>query len=824
MHRPVLIALALTVACSGEDPTDTDIDDIVPDPYDVEVGPYTADITWDAWGVPHIVAEDEGSLAYGHGYTVARDHICTLADQFVKVRSERARYFGDDPAYVESDFGWLHIGVRRHAEESWFELAPDVQARLIGYAAGYNAYLEEVGVDGLPEPCRGEEWVKPIDHIDLWSYDLSLIQWGSGYNLVNLIAQAQPPTAESGSGGAPVVPPPPMEVLEPVKNPGLGSNGWAIGRDDSSTGGGMLLSNSHFPSNGERQWHEVHLQIPGETNVYGSALIGMPIVAIGFNEHVAWTHTVSNAPRFIPYLLQMRPGDLTGYEKNGSFVDLEATTYTIDVAQPDGSTSTLSRTLYRSEYGPMWNAPVVGWGLQGMTYRDVNADNIEAFDTWLGMNRATSLDAFKEAHRAYQGIPWVHTIATDKEGTAFYTDSAATPNIPDEVWAAYDDLASNNFFVRQFAGFGLVVFDGSTDEMAWADDDRAARPGTIPFEESPQLERTDFVSNANLNHWLANPAEPLTGYNRAYGPTGTPQTPRTRMNNFYLLGQGEDPEIGEDGLWDLDELTTAALSMRSAVSELLKDDVAARCDGVGEVVVGTGDAAQTVDIGPACDTLAAWDGRGGVDSRGAHLWREFLNSGPITQGDLSDAGPLFATPFDPSDPIATPSGLAPAPADAPDPVLQGLAQAVLKLEQAGIAVDAALGDIQVRKKGDEAYAVPGGQYFEGYIGIATYSGKSGDTTLYPAIPRGEVIDDTTDLTDEGYVITNGNSWVMAMQFGPDGPEANAVMVYSQSEDPDSPHFADQTALYATQQMRPVLFTDEDLAAAEGTTTLTLTYP
>ena len=63
---------------------------------------------------------------------------------------------------------------------------------------------------------------------------------------------------------------------------------------------------------------------------------------------------------------------------------------------------------------------------------------------------------------------------------------------------------------------------------------------------------------------------------------------------------------------------------------------------------------------------------------------------------LLDAGGLWADPFDPSQPIATPSGLAPAPPGGPsaDPVLQNLARAVQVLEAAGVPVDAPLGDVQ----------------------------------------------------------------------------------------------------------------------------------
>src|SRR5499426_1235098 len=55
---------------------------------------YDVTIRRDGYGVPHIVAADFGSLGYGEGYAFAQDHACTLADQVLRARGERARYFG----------------------------------------------------------------------------------------------------------------------------------------------------------------------------------------------------------------------------------------------------------------------------------------------------------------------------------------------------------------------------------------------------------------------------------------------------------------------------------------------------------------------------------------------------------------------------------------------------------------------------------------------------------------------------------------------------------------------------------------------------------
>jgi acyl-homoserine-lactone acylase len=92
------------------------------------------------------------------------------------------------------------------------------------------------------------------------------------------------------------------------------------------------------------------------------------------------------------------------------------------------------------------------------------------------------------------------------------------------------------------------------------------------------------------------------------------------------------------------------------------------------------------------------------------------------------------------------------------------------------------------------------------------------TQLGPPMPRGEVVldgnnDPGTDLTTEGYVVNYGTSFIMTLQYTDDGPEAAAFLTYSESDDPASPHFADQTPLFSDKEWRPILYREEDIADA-----------
>ncbi|MFT5681559.1 MAG: acyl-homoserine-lactone acylase [Myxococcota bacterium] len=791
-YVPLLLSL---LACRGDKDTTTTPEPGF-DPYDVVVGPYDADIQWTSYGIPHITAEGYGSLGYGMGYAFARDHACVLADQIVMVRSERSRYFGEE--WLDMDFGWLALDVRVQAEAGWPTLDPDIQAAIIGYAAGYSRFIDTETPDAR---CAGGEWVKPIDHIDLLSYYLALGLYGSGAVFVEELGGGTPPDSTADSRGGEQPPAPGLDVLRPLVEKELGSNGWAIGSERSESGGGMLLSNTHFPAEGERKWHESHLTIPGELDIYGASLMGVAIINVGFNADIAWTHTVSNAPRFNGALLQLEEGAPTRYLYDGAYEDMTSRSFSVEVAQADGTTEAVSRTLYSSRWGPVMNAPVLGWNeLYALALVDANANNLAMLDAWFSMSRAQNMADFQAAHRDLGGIPWVHTLATDTAGTAFYVDSSTVPRWSDAAESRYPDWLVEQPLAALFDDNGAKVIDGSDPLFVWESDPDADawRPDVVPWADMPRQERTDFVFNANDNHWLSNPDAPLEGYPLLYGDERTPRTPRTRMNARYLSEPGSG---GEDGRFSLAELQAAALGGRGILADDLRAEVVSACEGVETVELDD----TVVDITVACAALASWDGTVSPDQVGAAVWRELLGSGEYTFDDLKDAGLLFSTPFDPNDPVDTPRDLSPD-----GPLLEAMAQAVVNLDAAGFSPDVSLEDIQFTRKDGRDIPILGGQDYEGVVAIATYSG--GNATLLETEPRATVLNDTSDLTADGYQINYGNSFVMTVDMGGDSPTCEAIMTYSQSDDPDSPHFDDQTLLYRDGLLRPCLFTAEDVAA------------
>ncbi|MDQ3738473.1 MAG: penicillin acylase family protein, partial [Actinomycetota bacterium] len=331
-----------TASTDATDPTDASTASTSGDTTATTPATEPADATYEAAirrttdGVAHISGDTIGDVSFGQGYANAEDHACSLADQVLKVQGRRAAAFGpgEGNENVESDFAWLAIGIDELARQDFAEAADDVTSLFDAFAAGWNGYLEEVGVDGLSGWCAGEDWVEPVTGADIYSYSRSISLLASGGALTGFIASAQPPASEDAAGLTA------SAAVDGWLNAGdLGSNGWAVGSESVTGGeGGLLVANPHFPWEGERRFWEVHLTVPGEMDIYGVQLLGLPGVGIGFTENFAWTHTVSAGNRFTAYTLDLDPQDPTSYLLDGQSKPMTSQRHRVEIMQPDGST------------------------------------------------------------------------------------------------------------------------------------------------------------------------------------------------------------------------------------------------------------------------------------------------------------------------------------------------------------------------------------------------------------------------------------------------------------------------------------------------------
>ncbi|MDQ2678768.1 MAG: penicillin acylase family protein [Actinomycetota bacterium] len=806
-------------------------------------GEYAATITRTEDGVAHITGGSIDDVSFGQGWASGEDRTCDLADQVVKVNGERARWFGagEDDEYVLSDVAWRSIGIREVAGRDWEQADAEVRGALTAYTDGWNAHLREVGPDGLEDWCAGAEWLRELEPVEVYAYARSIALQASSGAVDSLIATAQPPsTPEDAAGDDGEQVARPVAHTAPIE-PVTASNGWAIGAERSDGGGGMLVANPHFPWEGELRFWEVHLTIPGEVDLYGVQLSGLPGLAIGFNEQFGWTHTVSAGSRFTAYRLDLVDGSPTTYRYGDEEREMTSEDVVIGVLGDDGEVTEQTRTMWRSHYGPILDFPGFGWtDSQTITYRDANIDNDEFISQYVGMVQARTLDDLIALNEEHTGVPLFNTIATSADGRAWYADTSATPKLSDEAEAAYTASLDSDPIVAIAADNGAVLLDGSDPMFEWQEVEGARDPGLVPFDEMPRTERSDYVFNANDSFWMPHATEMLEGdYSLLHGPQRTSRTPRTRENATVLGDTADSGPSGRDGRFDLDELAAAAVANKGFSARMLRDEVVDRCTATTSVQVealegepASDDAeaveglpAATVELDDACAVLDDWDGVYDLDRAGPPLWREFLLG--FDQADVqTESGQLWARDFDADDPVATPSGLAAAPTDGADPVLVALGRAVQTLDAADLPVDVTLGEVQQAERGGTMVPIHGGSGVDGTTNVVGWG--RGWSILDPALLALERTPVTTnsqlattsdgERSTVGYRINNGTSFLMALEFTDHGPRARTFLTYANTADRSAPEYLAATQRFSDKDWKDVRFTAADVAATATSVT------
>jgi acyl-homoserine-lactone acylase len=754
-------------------------------------------------GIPHIVADDFPGLGYGYGYALAQDNLCVLADTYVTVNGDRSRYFGPDGSYsiggngttnnnLNSDFFYQRIKDKGTIEDL-LELAPprgprpEIIEAVRGYVAGYNRYLRDTGVDNLPDPrCRGAAWVREITEMDAFRrfYQLGLI--ASQGVAIDGVGGAQPPVGEG-----PALPTPAelqgmiSQLGQELPLGGIGSNAVALGKDATDNGRGMMLGNPHFPWDGSERFYEAQLTIPGRMNVEGASLFGVPVINIGHTENLAWSHTVSTAYRFTPFEERLVPGSPTSYIYDGQVRQMSADDVTVTVKNADGSLSERSRRLYSTHHGPVFTSllglPIFPWTpTTAWSMGDANAGNFRYLNHFFEVNQAQSVDELYEILQRNQGVPWVNTLAADSSGKAFYADISVTPHVTDEK----AQLCNTEVGRATFAALGLPVLDGSLSTCEWGEDGDAIEPGIFGPGNMPHLFRDDYVTNSNDSYWLSNPEEPLTGFDRIIGDEETERALRTR-SGLVMVEQRLNGTDGQPGnRFTRQQLQDMVFANRQYAGELWRDELAAFCEATPTMTGTSG----PVDVSAACPVLRAWDVHDNLDSNGAILFRLFASN---ALGAVPVAGTpgLYTTQFDAADGVHTPSGLNTAnPA-----VEQSFADAVQTMRDSNIPLDAPLRGWQYERRGAEAIPIhggPGGVGVFNAINVGFVDGQG-----YPNVPH-------------------GSSFVMAAQFtGGECPvDTRTILTYSQSTNPSSPYFADQTRMFSNKEWVREAFCKEDILA------------
>ncbi len=738
----------------------------------------------DPQGTPHIVAKDFRALGYGFARAHAQDNLCVLADVYLTTDGDRSRFLGPDATYpirntgtspnnLNSDFFWAQVIAEKRVERLVAQEAPtgprqEVKDAVAGYVEGYNDELAaQGGADGVKDPaCHGKPWVRPIDAGDVYRRFFQLGELASGMAALDGLGSAQPPTPALGPGPDPAAAAralAPGEVDRHLVDKGVGSNAIALGGAATVNGKGLLLGNPHQPWLGAERFFQSHLTIPGKLDVSGGSLYGAPVINIGFNKNLAWSHTVSTARRFAVYEETLVPGSPTTYLVDGKPREMTRTKVTVK-ALVNGRLEDRTRVLYETIHGQVTNSlvglPIFPWTpAKAFVLNDSNRENFgRLFNHFLETNLAGSVAELDKILRKYQGIPWVTTIAADRAGKAMYSDVSSVPGVTNAMLAQ----CSTPIGVGLDAAQRVAVLDGSRSACDPQTGPGAAAKGILGPDQQPQLIRDDYVTNSNDSYWLSNPRQPLEGFPRLHGEERTVRSLRTRLGLKMV-----EEQLAGGGKFDAATLRTLMLNNRQHAYELWKDDLTALC-------------AQTQPA-PVCAALALYRGRDDLDARGAHLFRRF-----VARAIGATPSP-FKVPFDPADPVGTPRGL-----DTQNPMVrQALSDAVTDLAEAKIPLDAPLGDFQFDVTHGGRIALGGGPQ---NLGLFNHLGVAWNPRVgWSGVAEAATYVQTVAFTDARCPV-----------------EAQTLIGHSQSTDSTSPYFTNGTRRLASKTWTPQPFCADDV--------------
>jgi acyl-homoserine-lactone acylase len=717
-----------------------------------------------------------------------------MALALISAKGEMSEYLGSghQGENIHSDLVIRALDMSKKGSQALSNQPSNIKNWIEGYAGGYNRYLRESSGD-FNSWCDHADWVRSATPEDFMTQYVALVQTIT--RMAGAVVAAQPPDEIATIE---VSPSQILAAVDAIRLDGMGSNAWAFGTKSTANGRGSLLANPHYPWYGPNRFWEKHLTIPGELNVYGSNLIGTAGVGVGFNEAVGWTHTVSDSKRVVLYRLTLKPDDPTQYLYEGSWRSLRNQQVTTQVKTAEGM-ETKTTTVWFSHHGPIIEMPGLDWtSSEAYAARDANAENVDVMSQWLAMGKSRSMAEFIEAHKKYNAMPWVNTISTSAEGRAVYLDNTNVGALSGEAISAWRDrIEASSQLKNLYLTEGLVILDGSKNRDEWINHPETPIPGTTPFEQRPLIESEFYVFNANDSYWLSDPKKPTTGYSPLYGATETPRSVRTRMNIHLLEGLDGFNFSGEDGLFSVSEIQAALMDNSGLTAHLLKDELVERCKQSPIVYISD----ISVELLPACTILSEWDNRYNADSKGAVLFREWLTR--YSYWSTMHTGELFSANFDRENPITTPAGLADN-----QRALITLAEAVTLLIDNGIPLDIPLGELQKAHRAGKSFPVHGGNRYEGIANLQVTKSHIASPVFSGSNER---VGDSETLSSSGYNIAHGSSFIMTLNYTENGPDAKAILSYSQSGSPDSQYFSDQTELYRDKVWRDIYFKPSDIA-------------
>jgi acyl-homoserine lactone acylase PvdQ len=472
-------------------------------PPGVAARPIQVAIYRDEYGVPHIYGETAAATAYGFGYAQAQDHIEAMRKDFYSATGRMAEFFG--AVYVNYDLASRLLHIPETATATYAALTDDHRARIDGFAAGINLYIDE-NTGSLPS------WVLPVEPEEI----LAWLHFGS------IMEEYQHAGAELQAwlgGSAP--------EGEPSD---VGSNMWVVGQGKSAIDAPILHGDPHLAWTGWTQWYEAHLSYPG-VNVAGATFFGYPGIAMGANDFMTWSMTDNSPDTADVYIESLNPFNLSQYLYDSQWLPLESEVVTIKVA---GSSDRVF-TNYYTHHGPVIASETAMMFAAAMSTFEDAAPALEIFN----LNDATSIS------QAFPGDMVPHTpkwniIAADDAGNIFYLYNIRVAHKSE----AYD-------WSRPLDGsmpatdWGTFLTLAELPQVTNPASEYLQNANNPPWSTAPELDPEDYPSYLGQGTWLGDRGTRVVELMESQGAFTVEDIKATGLDDLSVLARSLTPLLLE---------------------------------------------------------------------------------------------------------------------------------------------------------------------------------------------------------------------------------------------------------------------------------------
>ena len=530
-----------------------------------------------------------------------------------------------------------------------------------------------------------------------------------------------------------------------------GSNGWVISGKRTRSGSAMLMANPHLPWFGFAQMYEAQLRSDEGLNFTGATFYGSPLLTIGHNEFLGWTMTTNEPDVADVWRVTFDdPEAPLNYRYGDGYRTATEWKETIRILTSQGVKEEV-RTFRKTHHGPIVEKE------DDQTYLAAQISALKygsPVGQSLMMAKARNLEEFKEALGMMQ-MPIMNILYGDREGNILFVYNAIIPRRdPQFNWAE--------------------PVDGSDPRTEWQ--------GVHPLSDLPQVLNppSGFIQNCNSSPFTtSDDGNPDPNDFPSYMIEDKHEYKRRAMRSREMLREMVDITYEDLQIAAFD---TEIYWARHQLPEYAKQ--------FEKLKTTNPKLAQKVE--PFIKHLLDWDYRVTVDSTQATLceaWYENLYGTEYPGEQLKDR---FV--------------------DNPELQFETLMLSASQLNKMHGSWKVPYGDVHRSQRvpytadllqlhfDDNQPSLPN-------VGAHGPMGVINTEYYTPSIHIPFVM---SQKKRYGVV---GATYLGVYEFGKDGIRSSSLVHFGQNGNPESPHFFDQAQLLAESRLKPVLFTQGDIAAS-----------